>query len=251
MPSIGDIYYYDSKKGETESPIILIHGAGGTHLHWPYNLRRINNHRVFAPDLPGHGKSEGLGEQSVEKYADILSNWVEKLGIKKAVFAGHSMGGAIAQILALKYPEKVAGLVLLSTGAKLQVSKDLLYKLSSAVSTPAAIENIVKWSYTPAADAKMLEKMKTELLKVRSSVLYGDFLACDNFDVTDRLAEIKAPALVICGDKDKMTPLDLSKQLQTQIPNAAMKLVSEAGHMVMIEKPDEVARAVVDFVHSL
>lgn len=251
MPSIGDLYYFDSKKGDTESPIILIHGAGGTHLHWPYNLRRINNHRVYAPDLPGHGKSDGLGEQSVAKYAGVVSSWMEQIEIKQAVLVGHSMGGAIAQSLALKKPELVSGLVLVSTGAKLQVNKDLLHKLSSAASTPAAVANIIKWSYAPGTDRKFLEKMKDELLKVRSSVLYGDFLACDNFDVTDQLADIKAPTLVLCGDRDKMTPIDLSKQLQSLIPHADLQLISEAGHMVMLEKPEEVAQAVTSFVHSL
>ena len=251
MPSTGDLYYFDSKKGEAESPIILIHGAGGTHLHWPYNLRRINNHRVFAPDLPGHGKSEGLGEQSVAKYAEIISNWVEKIGIKKAVFVGHSMGGAIAQTIALKYPEKVAGLILVSTGARLQVNKDLLHKLSSAASTPAAVENLIKWSYLQGTDAGFLAKMKEQLLQIRSSVLYGDFLACDGFDTTDDLSAVKAPTLIICGDQDKMTPIDLSKQLRTLISHAEFQIIPEAGHMVMLEKPEAVAKAVAAFIHTL
>ena len=65
MPTAGKLFYFASKQGAAAKPaVVLIHGAGGDHLHWPYNLRRLNNHRVFAPDLPGHGKSSGLGKQS-------------------------------------------------------------------------------------------------------------------------------------------------------------------------------------------
>ncbi|HKJ26734.1 MAG TPA: alpha/beta hydrolase [Anaerolineales bacterium] len=251
MPTTGDIYHFDSKKGESESPIVLVHGAGGTHLHWPYNLRRINNHRVFAPDLPGHGKSGGLGEQSVKKYAAFLVDWMDKVGLKQAVVGGHSMGGAIAQTFALNYPDRISALILVGTGAKLSVNQDLLHKLSSTASTPTAIANIVKWSYAPGTDSKLLTKMKDQLLGVRSAVLYGDYLACDNFDVTDRLSEISVPTLIVCGEVDKMTPVDLSKQLQAQISQASLHLVPDAGHMVMLEKPDNVAQAVTTFIREL
>lgn len=251
MPTIGDVYYFDSKKGDIESPIVLVHGAGGTHLHWPYNLRRINNHRVFAPDLPGHGKSGGLGEQSVEKYAAFIFDWMDKVGLKKAVVGGHSMGGAIAQTFALNYPDRISGLILVGTGAKLSVNQDMLHKLSSATSAPSGIDNIIKWSYAKGTDPKFLEKMKEQLLEVRTAVLYGDYLACDNFDVTDRLGEIKVPTLVVCGEVDKMTPVDLSKQLQAQIPQAKIHLVPDAGHMVMLEKPENVAQAVTAFIREL
>jgi pimeloyl-ACP methyl ester carboxylesterase len=251
MPIAGDIYYYDSKKGESTTAIILIHGAGGMHLHWPYNLRRINNHRVYAPDLPGHGKSDGLGEQSIEKYAATIAKWMDKLSLKKAIIVGHSMGGAIAQQFTLSFPEKVAGLVLVGTGAKLQVSQDLLLKLSTPATTPTAIENIIKWSYAPGMDKKLLEKMQEQLSEVRSAVLYGDYLACNNFDLTDHINTIKVPTLIICGEMDKMTPIYLSQQLQSLIPNTRLQLIPDAGHMVMLEKPDAVAMAVQEFMQEI
>lgn len=251
MPTAGDIYYFDSKKGDKNSAIVLIHGAGGTHLHWPYNLRRINKHRVYAPDLPGHGKSEGLGEQSVEKYAAVIAHWMDTIELEKAVVVGHSMGGAIAQQFALSYPEKVIGLVLVGTGAKLEVNQDLLHKLSTPVSTPSAIDNIVKWSYARGMDEKTLRKMKEQLLDIRSAVLYGDYLACNNFDLTDKISNIQEPTLVLCGDMDKMTPVNLSKQLQSLIPRTSLKLIPDAGHMVMLEQSHAVAAAVKDFVQNI
>lgn len=252
MPTEGDVYYFASKQvGGKQPAVVLIHGAGGNHLHWPHNLRRLSNHQVYAPDLPGHGKSGGLGEQSVLNYARAVAAWMDAVGIRKAVIAGHSMGGAIAQTLAVEFPKLVNGLILVATGAKLAVNQDLLFKLSTPGGTPAAIDLIVKWSWMKETDKKFLEKLSQQLREVRSAVLYGDYLACSKFDLTDRLKKIKAPTLVIAGENDKMTPLDLNRQLESGIRNAQMAVIPEAGHMVMLEQPDRVARVVENFLKEL
>lgn len=253
MPFAGGLYYFTSQQnGEKDTPaIVLIHGAGGTHMHWPYTLRRLNNHRVFAPDLPGHGKSSGLGKQSVEKYAETIAAWMDAVGLKNALIVGHSMGGAIAQTLAVHYPEKVTGLILIGTGAKLSVNQDLLYMFSIPSSTPAAIDQVIKWSWNPKTDVKLLKKVKQQMLEIRSAVIYGDFLACNNFDLTGLVEQIKAPTLIIVGENDKMTPLDLNKQLERKIPAAKMAVISEGGHMVMLEKPDVVADEVFGFLQTI
>jgi pimeloyl-ACP methyl ester carboxylesterase len=252
MPTADGIYYFASKSnGNGKIPIVLLHGAGGNHLHWPHNLRRLADHKVFAPDLPGHGKSSGIGMQSIQKYAEAIANWMEAIEIKKAVIGGHSMGGAIAQTLALEYPKLVSGLILVATGAKLSVNQDLLHKLSTPASTPAAIDFIIKWSWMPGTDKKLLEKVQEQMLEVRSSVVYGDYLACNNFDLTDSLNKIKAPTLLIAGEQDKMTPLDLQQQLENGIKQAELTVIPEAGHMVMLEKPDLVAKEARSFLAKL
>ncbi len=227
---------------------MLLHGAGGNHLHWPHNLRRLADYKIYAPDLPGHGKSAGLGMQSVEKYADAIVEWITSLEIKKVVIAGHSMGGAIAQTIAVKFPKLVKGLILVATGAKLGVNQDLLHKLSTPASAPAALELILKWSWMPGTDEKLLKKVKEQMLEIRSSVVYGDYLACKNFDLTGSLGKIKAPTLLIAGELDKMTPLDLMHQLESGIKHARLVIVQEAGHMVMLEKPEKVAQEVESFL---
>lgn len=253
MPFAGGLYYYSSRQnGDKESPaVVLIHGAGGTHMHWPYNLRRLNNHRVFAPDLPGHGKSSGLGKQSVEKYAETISAWMDAIGLDQALIVGHSMGGAIAQTLAVQRPEVVTGLVLIGTGARLEVNQDLLYKFSTPSSTPAAIDMVIKWSWNNTKDEKLLKMVKEQMLAIRSAVVYGDFLACNNFDLTGQVEHIQAPTLIIVGENDKMTPLDLNKQLERKIPKAKMAVISEGGHMVMLEKPEAVAEEVFGFLQKI
>lgn len=251
MPTAGEIYYFASKNGDDRPALILIHGAGGMHLHWPYTLRRLTDYKVFAPDLPGHGKSDGLGRQSIEKYAESLAVWMEQVGIEKAVLAGHSMGGAIAQTMATKYADKVRALILISTGAKLAVNPYLLEVLSTPSTTPAAIDMILKWSWSPETSGKVIEKVREQMLNTRSAVLYGDFLACSKFDLTGNLCEIKVPTLVIAGDNDKMTPIDVNRQLESSIKNAQMQVIPNSGHMVMLEKPEAVGDAAFNFLRSL
>ena len=107
MPLNAEIYYRYSNEGEGEVvPVILIHGAGGTHLHWPAQIRRLPGHNVYALDLPGHGKSEGRGNQTIESYCHSIIQWMDDIHIFRSVIVGHSMGGAIALTMALQYPER-------------------------------------------------------------------------------------------------------------------------------------------------
>ena len=250
MPYAGNIYYFASKKADTNQPaVVLIHGAAGTHLHWPHQLRRLNNHNVLAPDLPGHGKSEGLGEQSIEKYAQLIVEWLNEIGVQKAIFIGHSMGGAIAQTLAITQPQLTAGLVLISTGAVLPVNPELIEKISIPEMAPSVYDQIIKWAYHPATDAKIVKQARERMGEIRPTVTYGDFVACDRFNAADKLGDISAPTLIICGDTDKMTPLHFSKQLAENIPNVALIVIAEAGHMLNIEQPEKVAQAIVQFIN--
>ena len=249
MPKAGEVYYFASKTNRGGNPVVvLLHGAGGNHLHWPHNLRRLTNFQVYAPDLPGHGKSGGLGHQSIKAYADEIAAWMDLMKIKEAFIGGHSMGGAIAQMLAVSYPKKVRGLILVATGPRLNVNQNLLFKLSTPSSTPAAIDDILKWSWMPGTEQKLLDKIRQQMMETRSAVLYGDYLACNNFDLTASLKKIRMPTLVIAGENDKMTPLDLNRQLDAGIKKSRISIIPNAGHMVMLEKPDSVAKEAAAFL---
>ncbi|MEN8241898.1 MAG: alpha/beta hydrolase [Chloroflexota bacterium] len=252
MPYTDQLYYFDSKpKDADQAAVVLIHGAAGTHLHWPHQLRRLNNHRVLAPDLPGHGKSEGLGEQSIEKYADVIVKWLEKIGVTEAILVGHSMGGAIAQTISAAHPQLVTRLVLVSTGTVLPVNPDLIEKLSIPAAAPGVYDQIVKWAYHPSTDPKLVQQARKQMDAIRHTVTYGDFVACDAFKFVNQLAKIKAPTLVICGDADKMTPAHFSKQLQENLPEAQLALVPDAGHMLNIEQPEKLAQLISEFINPI
>ncbi len=226
-------------------PLVYLHGAGGTHQHWLYQVRGLPRTPTYALDLPGHGQSTGPGYDSIQAYADWLVAFLDAAGLDQIVLAGHSMGGAIALQAALQHPGRVAGLVLIATGARLRVAPGLLDAIRQDLT--AAIGLMGDWAYGPEALPEMVRLGQRQLAAAGPEILYGDFQACDGFNVLDRLGEISAPTLILCGTLDRMTPTKYSTYLRDNIRGASLVLVEGAGHMLMIENPGAVAGALAAF----
>jgi len=241
------LFYTVSRRGGPA--LILIHGAGGSHLHWPAALRRMPGATVYAVDLPGHGRSEGPGREHIEDYVADIVRFMDAVGVSRGVLVGHSMGGAIAQMTALMAPERVAGLVLVGTGARLRVAPALLDGILQ--DARGALALITEWAWGPEADPAMVARGRQMMARVNPRVVWGDFAACDRFDIRERVEEITAPTLVITGSEDRMTLPRFGQWLAERIPGARFVLVEGAGHMVMLEKPDQVASAVREWLKAV
>jgi pimeloyl-ACP methyl ester carboxylesterase len=226
--------------------LVLVHGAGGSHLDWPAPLRRLREANVYALDLPGHGRSEGTGRSSIAAYRDFLFAFLDALGLERAAVVGHSMGGAIAIDFALHYPDRLAGLILVGTGARLRVLPAILTGILSDFE--ATVDLVCDYAFGPSASEQLKRLGRQRLLKTSPEVLHGDYAACDAFDVMERLGEVRCPTLVICGTADRLTPPKYSVYLYDHIPEAELVLVNAAGHMVMLEKPEVVTRAISKFI---
>ncbi len=253
MPIAAGLYYFAHGAGDTtRPPVILIHGAGGDHLYWPPELRRLPNERVFAVDLPGHGKSRGVGHHSIEAYAESILAFMEALKLASAVLVGHSMGGAVALQAALDAPKQMIGLGLLGSASRLRVGSGLLHLLADPSKMEAGVDMIIDQSFAPETSPRFVELARRRMLESRSSVLYGDFLACNAFEPPfEDVARIAAPTLIIFGEEDKMVAVAAGKTLQEQLPRSRLELVPSAGHMVMLERPERVAEMLSAFLHSL
>lgn len=232
-----------------KAPLLLLHGAGGTHMHWPASLRRLSDWNVYALDLPGHGKSAGPGRDSIAAYRDVVYGFVQALGLGRVVLAGHSMGGAIVQDFALHYPGRLAGIVLVGTGARLRVAPAILDGIHSDF--PATARAIADWVHDKNVPAQLKRLYVQRTLETDPQVMYGDFYACDQFDRRADVARIATPALVVCGSNDVMTPPKFSEFLVQSLPNARLALIPNAGHMVALEAPEEMTEAVVGFLREL
>ena len=252
MPVAASLYYFSHLEEEyLRPPVVLIHGAGGNFLHWPPEVRRLPGQRIFSPDLPGHGKSAGVGRQSIEDYVQCILDFLDALRIHKAIIVGHSMGAAIALTLALNYPRRMLALGLVGAGAKLKVSPDLLQNSSSEATLSFALQAIADMAFSPGIEPHLKQLAMQRMAATRSTVLHGDFLACNQFDVMEKVGKIRTPTLVVCGADDRMTPPRYSEYLAANIKNAHQVIIPDAGHMVMIEKPAAVASALSSFIKEI
>lgn len=232
-------------------PLVLVHGAGGDHTHWGSQIRHLKNVDVYALDLPGHGQSDGKSRQDVGDYCEDILSFMDTIKLEKVILAGHSMGGAIAQSFAVNHPERLAGLILVSTGMTLPVNQALLAQMKDPVTTRDAVKLVVKWSFRKDADPNLLQQAEKQLMNTNNMVIYGDYLACSKFDLSVQARKIDLPTLIICGDADKMTPLKFSNQLNETIPYSKLEIVPDAGHMVPLEVSQVVGELMSDFIKNL
>lgn len=233
-------------------PLVLIHGAGGMHLSWPAEVRRLRGYSVYAVDLPGHGKSETTdGQQTIGDYARYILQWLESIHLRRAVFVGHSMGSAIALTLAIHHPEYVVGLGLLGAGARLRVNAELLKYAADPTTFYKAADLLITFSFSAHAPTSLVGLVTKRMEATRQSVLYGDLLACDRFDVMEQLASARQKTLVLCGAEDQMTPVRYAQYLVGAMPNAQLSIIPGAGHMVMLEQPQVVAEKLSSFLKDV
>jgi pimeloyl-ACP methyl ester carboxylesterase len=242
MPTAAGIHYFlHEGGGQKKPPLVLIHGAGGDHLSWPPEIRRLSGARVFTLDLPGHGKSKGPGRQSVSDYAESVIGFMNAADLSRAVFIGHALGGAVSLTLAIDHPQRVAGIGLIATGASLPVSTTILENAANPATFILAIQSLQELMNIPLTAKFVKDQAYKQFSSARPTLFHGDLLASDQFDVTACLSIIRSPVLVICGTGDQLAPLRFSENLAEKIPGAALQTIDGSGHLVMLEQPRRVA----------
>jgi pimeloyl-ACP methyl ester carboxylesterase len=210
----------------------------------------------LALDLPGHGRSPGPACNTIEDYSAAVIAELDHRQIDAFAVAGHSMGAMIALHLAATAPQRVSAAALIGAGLALGVNPALL---DGTRDTPGlATRAIVDWGHsfdshmgsaqTPGLwmDGTDLAVMDTEIAAHPGS-LHADFSATASFDGTDLAAAVECPTLVISGQRDNMTPPKLGKAAAEAIANARYVELADAGHMLMTERPAEVAQELRSF----
>jgi pimeloyl-ACP methyl ester carboxylesterase len=166
------------------------------------------------------------------------------------VLAGHSLGGAIAQLYALKYPEDLEGLIVIGSGARLRVGTMYLETLRKARSNRTIFEDFFNKSYE-FIEPELRNELQRKALEGDPAVLLNDMLCCDRFDIMNRVHEIRLPTLALCGSEDIMTPPKYTKYLTSKIEGAREVIIEGGTHMVFAEQPGVVNQAIEDFLNSL
>jgi len=235
-----------------KSTIVFIHGSGGTGRFWlPQVKELVQRVNTVALDLPGHGRSGKAGKDRVADYARAVLEFIDAIDATNIIPCGLSLGGAIVQQLLLDYAKQFIAGILIGTGAKLKVMPAIFEAIQndyySFVKTAAQLSSSEK------ADPKQIRLFSEDLNRCRPEVAYGDFHACNEFNVMERLGEIRAPVLVISAQDDKLTPPKYADFLESAIPGADRAQIADAGHIAPLEKPWEVNQAIIDFIdrHNL
>lgn len=224
--------------------LLFIHGAGCTPEVFDAQLRAFAD--SHAPDLPGH--SCAGAPQSIAEFADAIDAYVRERELSAVVPCGHSMGGAIALELALRNPPWLRGAVLLGSGARMRVAPALLEGLQTAFETTA--RTIAGYFFAEPSQER-IEAAVERMRQVGQAQTLRDFRACDAFDALDRLGSMTVPLLALTGEGDKMMPPKFALALADRVPGAQARIVSGAGHFVMVERPTETNEVIAAFLAGL
>ena len=228
-----NMYYEIHGKGE---PLVLIHGAGlETSTVGPLIQMFTSKYKVVSIDNRGVGRTDKPDEPySIEMMAEDTVDLLNIIGIKKAHFIGSSMGGRIAQVIAVKHPEMVKGLILTATAAR--VSSSMKTELEIALKTPELWEEMFKESAV----------LFTQMYPPTRDSFYRQFVATVEFDGKDQLNQIKAPTLIINGTKDYTIPRECTEELAREIPNSKLILV-EGDHLFAAVNIDLLVKPAIEF----
>lgn len=243
-----ELYYKEQGKG---SPVVFIHGWMDDHSVWNSQMEYLTkNYRVIAYDQRGHGRSDKPKKgYSVKTLSDDLYNFTQKLNIGQFAVVGHSLGGMAAMVFALEHPEKVSKLVLVSTGAKSNVSmRIMLWVLIHALPYSIFADGSVDFKYYKPSKQVKAEAMERSLRTPK-------YAACEclkefsvNYDIRDRVSGIRVPTLIIVGDKDTSTPINMSRYLRGQIEGSKLAIIPDSKHMPMIDRAAMVNEVIGEFL---
>ncbi len=269
----GDTRLYYQREGSGDVPIVLVHGFGASSFSWRDNLRPIADagYTVYAPDMRGFGLSDKNwdGDMSHAAQADRLAAFLDAAGIDRAVLAGNSMGGNIIAHFALKYPQRVRGLIFVDAAIYTGAPNAPL------VSTLLQFPPIRRWGqhavrFLLADDTRNADTIKSawyDPARVTRDVLSGyrralytpdwdlGLLAMSREsgqnDLSGRLGEITAPTLIIWGEHDTWINPANGPRLQQAIAGAELRIIPRAGHVPHEEQPAEFNQLVIEFLESL
>jgi pimeloyl-ACP methyl ester carboxylesterase len=251
------VHYVEAGAGPA---IVLIHGFGGQ----TYSYRKLlpifaRDHRVIAVDLKGYGYSErdAYTDLSQSGQVAMLRSLLAKLGIERAVFVGHSMGGGVVQRFAATHPEMVEAAVLAAsvTGeerSRRRMPPAFLARPLAPLLAKMMSSRIIRASFYDPSD--LTPEVHDEYMRpVRIKGSMDEFVAIMRAGASDPAVDaskITMPVLLLNGADDRVVPLSAAQRIRERIPQARLVVIDRAAHMLLEEQPEECARAIVDFLRD-
>ena len=234
--------------------VLILHGWGRFTGSWTSVKDRLEKqgHRVFYPPLPGLDENQPLDKPwAIDDYVEWVKTYANKNGLDNFFLLGHSFGGRLAIKFAVKYPEKLRGLILVSAAGIRDKKISKIYNLFAKVA-----KVINKLSCLPGY--KFCRKFfyrfvlrKTDYVTLETQVMKDTFKNVIEQDLTDYLAQIKTPALILWGGKDMTTPLGDGEFMAKMIPGSLLRVIPGAPHMIHIFAPEKVSQEILGFCQTI
>jgi 3-oxoadipate enol-lactonase len=238
-------------------PLVWIAGLGDDHTSFDAQVDKFENHYTcVAFDNRGTGRSTTLpGPYTMEDYADDAHDVVSALGLAPVSAVGSSMGGAICETWALRYPDDIELLVLSNSWAEQDPWLDLLFAHWMALATSGTNDRLAEsllmgcfsgehFKQHPEIIPEFLETPLPDMDGLKAAIS-----ACQSHDALDRLSEIDIPTLVIAASQDAVVRPQMSRRMADRLPRAQLVQI-ESGHMIMWEQPDLFADVIKDFLST-
>ncbi|MEU9479393.1 alpha/beta hydrolase [Streptomyces sp. NPDC048191] len=255
MPQLevdGATLTYDDEgpRDAPEVPLVFVHGWTADRHRWDHQVAHFSERRrVIRLDLRGHGESTGAGVRTIAELAQDVLALLEHLEVERFVLVGHSMGGMIAQTIALTHPERVERMALVGTISRMTYSRGrgLLMAASTLVPYRLFVAANIQRAFAPGYPREEIRAhIRASAATPREVVmtLYGAMRA---FDVLDRAGEIRTPTLMVHGYHDVQLPVRQMLRMAKAYPDAVVRIL-DAGHELPLEKPAELTAVLDRFV---
>ena len=252
MPSFSGIYFaeYLPRQESTEYTIIYLHGAGGNHLCWPSNLRRLPNVHTLSIDLPGHGRSDPPGRQSIGQYGSVICEWLRKLSSKNLVLAGYGLGGYLALHCAALQNDIIGAVMLVNPFIRSAIPAAAIDGLRNRVTA--------QYGKTQAMHAMSLSDQKPclqEMIKaiehVRPTVLAGDLMAWFELELSELISRVFMPVGILesaYNERKVFTTVQAAAREQSE---TQVNIHKGCNTYLSPEYPTWVAARIMDFLHQI
>ena len=237
-------------------PLFLIHGIGASRDAWRFMIPKLSEHfTVISYDLRGHGISPKPSyEFDLNDLVLDLENLRERLDFKKAIFVGHSLGGMIAPAYALKYPDHVKALGLISTAAgRTKEDREKVLAIIKSMEDQGIskiLPTLINRWFTDQfikSSSDIIERRIQQVLKTDPEVFMNVFRIYANTEMSPWLHKIKFPTLVLTGENDSACNPRLNKFIVDQIPNSKLVILSKYKHSLLLEAPEKVSNNIINF----
>jgi pimeloyl-ACP methyl ester carboxylesterase len=227
--------------------LVFIHGAGGSGDFWQAQVAGLAGRaNTLAIDLPGHGRSDGGGQDTIEGYARSVIDFINRIDMPNPIPCGLSMGGAIVLQLLIDSQDMLTAGILLGTGARLKVAPEIFEVLEKDYSDYLVM--ISEFIASKTTDSEIIRRFREETARCSPEVILRDFHACNRFDVMQYIGSITLPVLVVSAEDDQLTPTKYGEFLKNNIPGASGAHIMDAGHILPMEKPEALNRAITNFL---